>query len=243
MGAWEAPDSQIVRSRRIVVPGGVIDGYVRIVGGRIAEVGRGDPAIPSGVPGSVVRRTAGGPGERPRGGSPPVVDLGDAWLLPGMIDLHIHGLGGWDTYDLRPEAARSLGLLLAATGTTAYWPTLATAAWAEMEAACAFWGAFIREAWGGPLPAAGPVRPDTGREAAADEPAAAASRPRGAATRAGGDAAGTHPALAAGARPLGLHLEGPFLNPRKPGAMRPDWMVPPDLDRLEALLARAAGTV
>ncbi|PZN08216.1 MAG: N-acetylglucosamine-6-phosphate deacetylase, partial [Bacillota bacterium] len=103
-----AAGEQVLCSRRIVVPGGVIDGYVRIVGGRIAEVGRGEP--PAGPRGRETR-----------------FDLGDAVLMPGMIDLHIHGLGGWDTYDLRPEAARSLGLLLAATGTTAYWPTLATA--------------------------------------------------------------------------------------------------------------------
>ncbi|ADU50707.1 N-acetylglucosamine-6-phosphate deacetylase [Thermaerobacter marianensis DSM 12885] len=203
MESVHGTSDQILRSRRIVVPGGVIDGYVRVVDGRIAEVGRGEP--PAGPGGGETR-----------------VDLGDALLLPGMIDLHIHGLGGWDTYDLRPEAARSLGLLLAATGTTAYWPTLATAAWDEMEAACAFWGEFTRHTWGGAAAAGGPVRPE-----AAPDPVA--TRPE--------------PARTAGARVLGLHLEGPFLNPRKPGAMRPEWMVAPDPDKLERLLERAGGTV
>ena len=184
-GSPRRPAVQLLRCRRIVLPGGLLDGYVRIEGGRIAEIGAGDP-----------------PAAARAGGGVAWIDLGDATLLPGMIDLHIHGLGGWDTYDLRPETPRRLGQLLAATGTTGYWPTLATAAWEEMEAACRFWGEAYRAG-----------------AAAGDEPGPA------------------------GARNLGLHLEGPFLNPRKPGAMRPEWMVPPDTGKLERLLALAEGSV
>src|SRR5690606_16430076 len=76
---------QVIRSRRIVLPGEILDGFVRVEGGRITEIGAGDPPAPAG------------------GASVAYYDLRDARLLPGMIDLHIHGLGGWDTYDLRPE--------------------------------------------------------------------------------------------------------------------------------------------
>ena len=46
-----------------------------------------------------------------------------------------------------------------------------------------------------------------------------------------------------GARLLGIHLEGPFLNPRRGGAQRPDWMRDPSIDELEALQAAAGGHI
>jgi N-acetylglucosamine-6-phosphate deacetylase len=42
---------------------------------------------------------------------------------------------------------------------------------------------------------------------------------------------------------LGAHLEGPFLNPKWPGAMDPSLFVEPDQDLLERLLAAGAGRV
>lgn len=47
----------------------------------------------------------------------------------------------------------------------------------------------------------------------------------------------------AGARPLGLHLEGPFLNPRRAGMQPAAHMRPPDPDALEALLRAGRGQV
>jgi N-acetylglucosamine-6-phosphate deacetylase len=58
---------------RVVTPSGVIDGgWVHVEAGVIGAVGSGIP---------------------PRGAT---VDLGGAWLLPGYIDLHVHGGGGHD---------------------------------------------------------------------------------------------------------------------------------------------------
>ncbi len=39
-----------------------------------------------------------------------------------------------------------------------------------------------------------------------------------------------------GAVPLGIHLEGPFLNPRRKGAHNPDWLCPPDPGLMDLLL-------
>jgi len=58
---------------RDLTPTGVIDGcWVQVEAGAITAVGPGTPP----------------PGD--------TVDLGGAWLLPGYIDLHMHGGGGHD---------------------------------------------------------------------------------------------------------------------------------------------------
>jgi N-acetylglucosamine-6-phosphate deacetylase len=65
----------VLRHARVVTPGGVLaDGWVSIAGGRIAAVGTGTPPTGEGTH----------------------TDLGGAWLLPGFIDLHVHGGGGHD---------------------------------------------------------------------------------------------------------------------------------------------------
>ncbi len=46
-----------------------------------------------------------------------------------------------------------------------------------------------------------------------------------------------------GARILGIHLEGPFLNPTFAGAQRSDWMRAPALAELEELQSLAAGAI
>jgi len=48
---------------------------------------------------------------------------------------------------------------------------------------------------------------------------------------------------APGARILGIHLEGPYLNPDMPGAQRRDWMRAPSLDELDELQEIADGAI
>ncbi|HEY2317485.1 MAG TPA: N-acetylglucosamine-6-phosphate deacetylase [Solirubrobacteraceae bacterium] len=64
--------ARLLAGGRVVTPGGVLTGaWVHVDGPAIASVGTGRPAVDA-----------------------PVVDLEGAWLLPGFIDLHMHGGGG-----------------------------------------------------------------------------------------------------------------------------------------------------
>jgi N-acetylglucosamine-6-phosphate deacetylase len=61
----------VLGNARVVTPDAVVEGWLRIDGDRIAGVGAGTP---------------------PAGDD--VTDAGGAYLLPGFIDLHVHGGGG-----------------------------------------------------------------------------------------------------------------------------------------------------
>ena len=56
-----------------------------------------------------------------------VVELGDAVLAPGFVDMHIHGGGGHDVMEGTAEALTTIERHLAAHGTTSYFPTTVTA--------------------------------------------------------------------------------------------------------------------
>jgi len=59
----------------------------------------------------------------------PTLDLGDAIIAPGMIDIHIHGREGCDVMDADPAALREISASLAQHGVTGFLATTATAAW------------------------------------------------------------------------------------------------------------------
>lgn len=148
-----------------VTPAGIVrEATIGLDGGRIASVGRAAP----------------GPGAE-------VVDLDGLIVLPGFIDLHIHGAGGADAHagEIAPLAA-----FLPRCGVTAFLPTLAADAEERTLAALA-----------------------------AVEQARAAQA----------DGAG-------GAVILGAHLEGPFLNPARAGAIPSEHMHAADPARAARLL-------
>jgi N-acetylglucosamine-6-phosphate deacetylase len=83
----------------------ILEGTVLIDGDTIEAVGR-DIRIPKGA-----KR----------------IDARDKICVPGFIDLHVHGAGGFDLMDATPEALSAVGRTLARFGTTSFYPTTVTA--------------------------------------------------------------------------------------------------------------------
>lgn len=107
--------SLLLHGGRVVTPGGVIDdGWVRVEGSLIVDVGSGRP----------VDRTG------PRRGE--TVNLAGQWLLPGFVDLHMHGGGGHDV-TASPAAMAAAVAFHATHGTTRTLVSLVAAPLAELE--------------------------------------------------------------------------------------------------------------
>lgn len=120
------------------------------------------------------------------------LDLDGLTLLPGFIDLHIHGAGG---YDAHAGEIDELAAYLPRAGVTAFLPTLA----------------------------AGPPG-ETAHALRAIQVTTQHQR-KGA----------TSP----GATVLGAHLEGPFLEPARAGAIPPAYLLPASREHAAGLLASA----
>jgi N-acetylglucosamine-6-phosphate deacetylase len=78
--------------------------------------------------------TAVGHGPPPR---PPDVDAEDGWLLPGFIDLHVHGGGGADFMDAQSEDVARVVAFHRAHGTTTMLASLVSAGVDELRTAVA----------------------------------------------------------------------------------------------------------
>ncbi|MGH3657505.1 MAG: N-acetylglucosamine-6-phosphate deacetylase [Micromonosporaceae bacterium] len=89
---------------RIVTPDGVVDGSLRISGDRIESVGATPGADPAGT------------GE----------DLGGAWVVPGYVDIHVHGGGGATYTTGDPDAAREVAAFHLRHGSTTTLASLVT---------------------------------------------------------------------------------------------------------------------
>lgn len=108
-------------------------------------------------------------------------------VLPGFIDLHIHGGAGHDTMDATPEVLAAISVFLASRGVTAFTPTTMTA-------------------------------PHLPTLAAVQNVAAAMAQPL------------------PGAAILGVHLEGPYISPRFPGAQAKENIRAANLAEFDELL-------
>jgi N-acetylglucosamine-6-phosphate deacetylase len=91
-----------LRSQRIVCPDRILAGEVIVEHGTITSVGPGS--------GELGGRTSIGGGE--------LVELGDRWLAPGYIDVHVHGGGGAQCNTSKPEEIAEVARFHARHGTT-----------------------------------------------------------------------------------------------------------------------------
>lgn len=100
-----------LRSERIVTPSGTISGEVSIRGGRI----------------EAVATTPGTGGE--------VIELGRLWIVPGLIDVHVHGGGGAQCNTSDPDEIAAVARFHATHGTTGLLATTVAASPDELETA------------------------------------------------------------------------------------------------------------
>lgn len=114
------------------------------------------------------------------------IEARDGLLLPGFIDIHVHGGAGRYLMDGTAETLDTVAAHLAAFGVTGFLSTTITAPWEEKAQALDVAARAMRSAENG----------------------------------------------AHGAAVLGVHLEGPYINPKKKGAQPEQFIRPPDAEEL-----------
>jgi N-acetylglucosamine-6-phosphate deacetylase len=102
-----------------------VSDFVQLRGARIVEPGVG-VGPPTDVRLEGARIAAVGEGAGERSGSIAAVELDGLWLAPGLIDIQVNGAAGHDTTD-DPSSIWAVGEAVAATGVTAFLPTIVTA--------------------------------------------------------------------------------------------------------------------
>lgn len=105
----------LIENAALYTPQGVIGrGWLHAASGRIQAYG---PGTPPDLPGASR------------------LDARGASLLPGFIDVHVHGARGHDTMDADPEGLRSMARFFARHGVTCFLPTTMTEVRARINAA------------------------------------------------------------------------------------------------------------
>ena len=112
---------------RVVTPEGVLSpGWIRVVGGRIDAIG---PGISP-------------PGQQ---AGPDAIDLDGHWILPGFVDIHVHGGGGTSFTEGTSDDARNAAEFHRCQGSTTLLASLVTAPLAELQARAALLAALADE--------------------------------------------------------------------------------------------------
>lgn len=119
----------------------------------------------------------------------------DHFLVPGLIDCHIHGANGADVMDADPDALQVMAEALLKKGTTQFFATTMTAPSGEISQALKAVAQFRRQSQQG------------------------------------------------AARIAGVHLEGPFLSPKRPGAQCAQHLSQPDWEKFQQWQQDAEGAI
>lgn len=122
-----------------------------------------------------------------------LIDGNGMWLIPGMIDVHIHGANGYDMMDGTEDSIQEVSRACAATGCTSF---LATSVSSTIEDLMNM----IRS-----------VKSVIGREQ--------------------------------GARIAGIHLEGPYLNPKRKGMQNEKYLRHPNLEEMKYIFQEAGSLI
>ncbi len=110
---------RLLTGGRVVTPEGVLSpGWIRVAGNLIDAVGPGEvtPPVPPGLP---------------------VTDLRGHWVLPGFVDMHVHGGGGASFTEGPADDARRAAEFHRGHGSTTIVASLVTAPLVDLEARAA----------------------------------------------------------------------------------------------------------
>ena len=114
-----------------------------------------------------------------------LLDFHDSYIVPGLIDIHTHGAGGFDP--LKKGGISGLSEFLVSKGVTSFVPTIYTTSNQQIKESVEIINQEIKSGVNGAIP-------------------------------------------------LGIHLEGPYLNPGKSGALNSKHMRVPDIDEMKEIL-------
>ena len=115
---------------RLLLPYRILDGWLAVRDGLIADLGQGSPETTDGCR---------------------VIDCGGRFLSPGFIELHTHGCGGHDYMDGTAEAYLACAAELARHGVTLVYPTVTTGSDADFSASLAAYDEAARRNEGTPF--------------------------------------------------------------------------------------------